>query len=61
MVREYIALEDGDIFIIEGTRYTIMNDGIETVRDRSTIEVGERSSELQDFPHYMLKEIYEQP
>ena len=61
IAREYIALEDGDIFMVDGTEYTIINNGIEITRDCSAIETGERALELGDFPHYMLKEIYEQP
>ena len=58
---EYITLEDGDIFLIENGRYRIENQGVEIVREKESITEEERTFELGDFPHFMLKEIHEQP
>ncbi len=58
---EYVALEDGDIFIVEDGKYTIHNDGITVVRDKANIPLEDAIAELGDFKHFMLKEIFEQP
>lgn len=58
---EYIALEDGDIFIIKDGEYIIQNNGVTVVRDKENIPAEEVSAELGDFKHYMIKEIFEQP
>lgn len=61
LVTEYMTLEDGDMFLLENGEYTILNHGTEMDRKREGIEESEKSLELGDFPHFMLKEIYEQP
>lgn len=57
---EYITLEDGDLFCIENNDYNVVNCGVELVRDKENITETEKHMELGDFPHFMLKEIYEQ-
>lgn len=60
LVEEYITLEDGDMFCIENGNYKVVNRGIELVRDKEAITETEKAMELGEFPHFMLKEIYEQ-
>ncbi|MDD2891643.1 MAG: glutamine--fructose-6-phosphate transaminase (isomerizing) [Candidatus Gracilibacteria bacterium] len=60
LVDEYITLEDGDLFCIENNDYKVVNCGVELVRDKESITETEKHMELGDFPHFMLKEIYEQ-
>ena len=60
LVDEYITLEDGDIFCIENGECKIINRWVEFIRDKEHIIETEQIMELWDFPHFMLKEIYEQ-
>lgn len=59
-VDEYITLEDGDMFCIENGDYKVVNRGVELVRDKESITETEKAMELGNFPHFMLKEVYEQ-
>lgn len=60
LVDEYITLEDGDMFYLEGEDYKVVNRGVELVRNKESITETEKAMELGDFPHFMLKEIHEQ-
>lgn len=48
------------MFCIENGDYKVVNNGVELVRDKESITEKEQAMELGDFPHFMLKEIYEQ-
>lgn len=48
------------MFCIENGDYRVINHGIELVRHKESITEKEQAMELGDFPHFMLKEIYEQ-
>lgn len=48
------------MFCIENGNYKIINCGIELVRDKENITETEKTMELGEFPHFMLKEIHEQ-
>lgn len=58
--REYFPLDDGMIGIISDNDATIYKDGLEVKVIYQVIDDYEYDSELGDFSHYMLKEIYEQ-
>lgn len=60
LVDETVTLEDGDMFCIENGHYRIVNNGVELVRNKESITEEDQATELGDFPHFMLKEIYEQ-
>lgn len=60
LVDEYITLEDGDLFSIAKGDYRIVNHGMELMRNKESITETEKAMELGEFPHFMLKEIYEQ-
>lgn len=58
--KEYFPLEDGMIGIISNSGATIYKDGLEVEIPYQVIDNYEYDSELGNFSHYMLKEIYEQ-
>ncbi len=59
---EYVSLEDGDIFVVRSRDdYTIVNGGVQIVRDREELSGEEIATELGEFSHFMMKEIHEQP
>ncbi|MBP9811872.1 glutamine--fructose-6-phosphate transaminase (isomerizing), partial [Candidatus Gracilibacteria bacterium] len=60
LIDEYVILEDGDIFLMTPEDYTIMAGGAEISRPHLSIDEDERPAELGNYPHFMLKEIYEQ-
>ncbi|PID84281.1 glutamine--fructose-6-phosphate transaminase (isomerizing) [Candidatus Gracilibacteria bacterium] len=60
LIDDYIILEDGDIFMMTPEEYTILSEDREVNRDRHDVDEDENPVELGDFPHFMLKEIYEQ-
>ncbi len=60
LIDDYIILEDGDIFMMTPEEYTILSEDKEVQRDHHGIDEDELPVELGDFPHFMLKEIYEQ-
>ena len=60
--REVIFLHDGDMALITQDNVTLTDfDGVELERDVSTIDWDAEAAEKGGYPHYMLKEIYEQP
>jgi glutamine---fructose-6-phosphate transaminase (isomerizing) len=61
LIDDYIILDDGDIFQITSDNYTILSEGQQIDRIRQTVDESEKIAELWDFPHFMLKEIWEQP
>lgn len=61
LIDDYIILEDGDIFQVTPEDYTILSGADEIDRTHHTVDESEKPAELGDFPHFMLKEIFEQP
>ncbi|MGV3773477.1 MAG: glutamine--fructose-6-phosphate transaminase (isomerizing) [Verrucomicrobiales bacterium] len=60
--RQVIYLNDYDVVALTPTDYEVTNLGSETAKVQVTrIEFSAEASEKGDFPHYMLKEIFEQP
>jgi glucosamine--fructose-6-phosphate aminotransferase (isomerizing) len=59
--RKVIYLHDGDIATITRNGCAIIAGGKPVRRSTSAIHWSAESAELGKFPHYMLKEIYEQP
>ena len=60
--RRFIFLEDGDFARMTHDGVSLFDaDGNPVTREVKTIEWDIRAAEKQGYPHYMLKEIYEQP
>ncbi|MFM8453453.1 MAG: glutamine--fructose-6-phosphate transaminase (isomerizing) [Gammaproteobacteria bacterium] len=58
----FVYLEDGDIAVLTPEQIQIYNTEHQfSVREIKTLHLRFGDTELGDFPHYMLKEIYEQP
>lgn len=59
--RKVIYLHDGDIVLLHADRYRLWT-GLQPVeRPVDTVQWSAEEAELGGFPHYMLKEIHEQP
>ena len=59
---QVVYLNDGDVATINPETFHVTSiTGAEAGYEISDVEFSEASSELGDFPHYMLKEIFEQP
>lgn len=57
-----IYLQDRDLVCLSEDDFTIENfDGDESAYEVSRVEFTAEQTEMGDFPHYMLKEIFEQP
>jgi glucosamine--fructose-6-phosphate aminotransferase (isomerizing) len=62
VTKEFIILEEGDVACIRRKSIQIVDaDGREVVRPSYISAQSAESAERGDFPHYMLKEIHEQP
>jgi glucosamine--fructose-6-phosphate aminotransferase (isomerizing) len=60
--RDVVYLEDGDLAVLEAGKVEIFDlDGNPRTRATSTVEWEAEDAGLGDWPHYMLKEIHEQP
>lgn len=60
--RQVIYLNDHDVVTLKADDYEVVNLGADTARVQiSNIEYSAQESERGSFPHYMLKEIFEQP
>ena len=60
--RQVAYLNDYDVATIEAGRFDVTSLGSDTAKIQiSQLEFGAEASEKGDFPHYMLKEIFEQP
>jgi glucosamine--fructose-6-phosphate aminotransferase (isomerizing) len=60
--RKIIYLEDGEIAVVEGSQWKVCNrDGSIIDKLMVHVEWTPEAAEKMGFPHYMLKEIYEQP
>ncbi|HEY2931919.1 MAG TPA: glutamine--fructose-6-phosphate transaminase (isomerizing) [Acidobacteriota bacterium] len=59
---QVIYLEDDDMAVLHSFGYQISSlKGVPVQRDRQTVEWDITSAEKQGFPHFMLKEIFEEP
>ena len=56
-----IYLQDGDVVTISGGAGSIMANGKPVKRPVSTVDWSAGEAERGKYPHYMLKEINEQP
>ncbi len=62
ITREVLYLQDGEMVTIRDGRYDIMNlDNKKCQHTTTTIDWTAESAEKQGYPHFMLKEIFEQP
>ena len=59
--RKAVFLEEEDICIIKKGSVKVFNNGKKAIRHPKTIKWSHRQAEKSGFPHYMLKEIFEQP
>lgn len=60
--REVVYLNDYEIAVVEADRFELLHqNGLEARFEISQVEPAMAAVDLAGFPHYMLKEIYEQP
>ena len=59
--RKVIYMRDGDIVTVSGGAVSVMANGKPVRRPGSTVDWSAEAAERGKFPHYMLKEIHEQP
>jgi len=63
LTRKVIPIEDGEMVVLEPHRVRIFHvaDGSKVIRPAKEVSEGMGSPEKGGFPHFMLKEIHEQP
>ena len=60
--RQVVYLNDYDVATVTADRFDVQNLGAETAKVQiSRLEFDSEDAERGDYPHFMLKEIYEQP
>jgi glucosamine--fructose-6-phosphate aminotransferase (isomerizing) len=59
--RKVIYLHDGDVVVVSPDGFSISANGKPVRRNVSPVHFSPEAAERGKFPHYMLKEIYEQP
>ncbi len=60
--RNVVYLQDNDIAVLRRGQHDIFNlDDADILREPETVEWDVSAAEKHGYPHYMLKEIYEQP
>ncbi|MBI4482623.1 MAG: glutamine--fructose-6-phosphate transaminase (isomerizing) [Acidobacteria bacterium] len=60
--RKVIYLQDGEIAVLEQDRFRILSHQQKWIRrSPETVEWDSEAAEMQGYPHFMLKEIHEQP
>lgn len=59
--KEVTYLEDGDVAVLEADSVSFYRDGSEFTPDVDVIDWDAEEAEKGGYPHYMLKEIHEQP
>ncbi len=59
--KDYILLDDFDIVKIKDQQLTIYHDGKEIKHEVQTFAYDEETAQKDGYPHYMLKEIHEEP
>lgn len=60
--RDVIYLNDGEMAVLERNKYSVrntLNENVKSIVDKITYDIDQ--IEKGGFPHFMLKEIYEQP
>lgn len=60
LIDDYIILEDGDMFMVTPEDYLVRASGNEVERSHHAVDDTEKPIDLGDYPHFMLKEIFEQ-
>ena len=58
---KYSLLGENEIVVISRNNYSITKDGVEITREIETSNLTNEDNELHGYPHYMLKEIMEEP
>ena len=59
---EVVYLEDGDVVVVEPDGYTVTDlSGVPLARPVKTVDWEPEAAGKSGYPHYMLKEIHEQP
>ena len=62
VTRHFVFLEEGDVVRLDSESYTVTDrDGTEVQRPVKAADVNADAVQRGDYPHYMLKEIFEQP
>lgn len=56
-----IYFQDGDVIDINGKDYKIYNNGKEVNREIKTVNMSMDAASKEGYPHFLLKEIHEQP
>lgn len=56
-----VYLRDNDVCVLTNNAYDVFNNGQRVERKSSIVEWSVEDAEKGGFPHFMLKEIYEQP
>jgi glucosamine--fructose-6-phosphate aminotransferase (isomerizing) len=60
--RDVVYLKDYDVVVLHRDRYDVRSlEGAVSPHTVSRVDFTEDDADIGDFPHYMLKEIYEQP
>ena len=60
--RDYYLLEEGEIAIVEEDKVTILDNDLEVItKEIQTASWDRQSAEKEGYPHFMLKEIHDQP
>ncbi len=58
---EYYLLENGDIAMLKQNSLSFYHDGLEISKEKLVFEGSKEASQKDGYPHFMLKEIHEQP
>ena len=58
---KYSLLGENEIVVISRDNYSITKDGVEITREIESSNLTNEDNELHGYPHYMLKEIMEEP
>ncbi len=63
MTNKFIIVENGEMVVLSGDGYEIRKivDGAKVIREPETVDWSAEMAEKQGYPHFMLKEIHEEP
>ena len=60
--RDYYLLEEGEIAIVSKDKVTVVDEDLEPIiKEKQTASWDRQSAEKEGYPHFMLKEIHDQP